>query len=146
MAKPIDYEVLAEVINAAVGEAVNSIYEVPSQTPASMAFDLEDIKTRLQLPEDVIVPMLRKFANTQGDAVVELQQLVDAGDFATLSDRAHTLKGVSASLGIVQVSELAAALDQGAKAGDLQAVQEKTPVLADALAAAIADIERVTKL
>ena len=61
--------------------------------------------------------MLRKFVPSQEDAVVQMQQALEAQDLASAERIAHTLKGVSASLGATDLPEQAELLEMLLRTG-----------------------------
>jgi PAS domain S-box-containing protein len=61
--------------------------------------------------------ILLKFRDNQKDALSQVRQAVVQGDQDTAVRLAHTLKGVSASLGAMRLHELAARVEAGLKGG-----------------------------
>jgi HPt (histidine-containing phosphotransfer) domain-containing protein len=51
--------------------------------------------------------------------MLELAQVLDAGDCARAAVIAHTLKGTAGTFGAKRMQELAAAIDQAARAGSV---------------------------
>jgi HPt (histidine-containing phosphotransfer) domain-containing protein len=71
----------------------------------------------------------------------QIQAIVEAADDATrLARAAHDLKGGSGNLGLFQIAELLARIEQLAKRGELQAVPELLAELPGVHAAAIAAV------
>lgn|GEM_PF-2421104 len=82
------------------------------------------------LPDDVIMPLLVKFASDYGSISTRLQRMTDDGDCDGVRELAHALKGVASSLGLTGISTQAADIERVAKAGDVEAVCELIPSLA----------------
>jgi two-component system sensor histidine kinase/response regulator len=61
--------------------------------------------------------MLRRYAELQRHVPAQIEAAMGSGDDATAERLAHTLKGVSGSIGAVAVQALAAALEQAMKDG-----------------------------
>ncbi len=145
--KPVNQEELAVAINKAVGETVNMIKEDTTEdTSSAPALDLEEVKARLMLPDDVINPLLTKFADQYSDVADRIQELVDKDDLAAVTELAHALKGVSGSLGMTDVSDHAAKIEVHSKAGDATAVVNLIPALTAQTNGAVAAIRDQTKI
>lgn len=87
--------------------------------------------------------LLRKFAAGQGRAVLDLRQALAAQDRETAERMAHTLKGVTGSLGLVLLQQQAEAMQHAIHRGESAALLE--PALAQLqtdLAATIAQLQR----
>ncbi len=89
--------------------------------------------------------LLRKFVDSQADALVRIRQALEAGDRATAERHAHTLKGVAGSLGASALQQAAATVEQGLREGDhepalrqpLQTLQALLAALVNALHSAM---------
>ena len=141
VAKPIDVEQLALAINKAIGEIVNMIVTDDKQTRAKSSLDIEEAKSRLGLSEDFIGRLLRKFASDYGDVAAQLEAFVAVPDLNATRELAHTLKGVTGTLGMPELSECASEIEIAAKSGDADAAAEKIRVLSGLVQAATASIE-----
>jgi HPt (histidine-containing phosphotransfer) domain-containing protein len=74
-------------------------------------------------------PLMPKFlANRQADVSV-LQVALAALDFDTLRMVSHNLKGVGGSYGFDRISEIAALIEQAAKASDASTIERELPGL-----------------
>ena len=80
--------------------------------------------------------LLRKFATGQGRAVLDLRQALQAQDRETAERMAHTLKGITGSLGLVMLQQQAEALQHAVHRG------ETTEVLEPALAQLQTDMDQ----
>ncbi len=88
-------------------------------TPPEAHFDLEETAARLGLPREVVVTLLGKFAEDYADASHQMTDLVADHAIEEATRLAHSIKGVSASLGATHVSDLSAGLEKKLKSGDL---------------------------
>ena len=94
----------------------------------------------MKLPEDVLIPMLRKFASNIGELAVKLSAMRVQGDFGAIQDEIHQLKGVAGSLGMYEILATATALDEAAKSSADAAVAAELEALTPLLAETAADI------
>lgn len=63
-------------------------------------------------------PLVPKFLEHRMAETVALAEHLAASDFEAVRRIAHTVKGVGGSYGFDRISEIAAVMEQGAKAGD----------------------------
>lgn len=80
--------------------------------------------TRFNGNVQVYQDFLREFLDALPTRIDELQVAYSSSDFDLLSSRAHNLKGVAGSLGVMQLSNLALKLDQQSNREDLQLIQK----------------------
>ena len=140
VSKPINRADLAIAINEAIGETVNIVAAL-EDTPAEEGnFDFDGICKRLGLPEDVIIELLNKFASDYAELPTRIQELVDGDDLDGVREVAHTLKGVSGSLGLLEISETASKIEMTAKTKNSVSVQEQIPILISATRDAVTAI------
>jgi CheY-like chemotaxis protein len=85
--------------------------------------------------------MLRKFVQSQEDAMLEIERALDAQDFETAERVAHTLKGVAGNLGATRLpqcaDQLEMALRTGAPEPQLSHAVEQTQLALEALIQAL---------
>jgi HPt (histidine-containing phosphotransfer) domain-containing protein len=84
--------------------------------------------------------MLRQYAEDQADTATALRAALAAGDAKTAERLAHTLKGVSATLGIKRPSEAAAVLEDRIRHDRLEGIDDDLTAMEEATAAVIAAI------
>ncbi|MBK7261953.1 MAG: Hpt domain-containing protein [Rubrivivax sp.] len=78
--------------------------------------------------------LLGLFIDTHGAEAAAMRQLLRAGDLGALAAHAHHLRGSAATLGLIEIETLAAALEQAAGGrGPTLPVPELSQTLADAL-------------
>ncbi len=142
--KPINQEELAVAMNKAMGETVNMIIEEESD-PVKISFNLDKVKSRLGLPEDVIISLLKKFAADYEDVAERILRMANDNDFDAVRELAHALKGVAGSLGMSEIAEQASQIEQGANANKSGLVQDKISKLATATREAVTAIEAQTE-
>lgn len=61
----------------------------------------------------------------------EIQAALESGDFETLRQRAHAIKGAAANLSAMPLSRAAAELEQAARRADAPACRNLIPAFAD---------------
>tara|TARA_R110000787_G_scaffold23762_3_gene67750 strand:+ start:167601 stop:170330 length:2730 start_codon:yes stop_codon:yes gene_type:complete len=143
--KPIDRVELATAINKAIGETVNmrDDRDITSKAPPSTAaYDLNAITKRLMLPKDVLSSLLLKFCTDYADAGTRLHALSEGDDPEAAADLAHDIKGVSATLGATDVSELAATIEKAFRNRETANVDTMLDMFSSALAETIKSIRR----
>ena len=109
IAKPVDVEVLYTSIAQCLG-----IDRMPGPLPALQGIDEKNdildcaaAVARLGGNTQLFERLLQRFAEEQTNIVTQLQANFDAGDIARLVLQAHTLKGLSATIGAQHVREIA---------------------------------------
>ncbi len=103
-------------------------------------FDLDEALERLMLPRDVLVPMLQKFTADYAEVGATLRGHVDAGETETAADLAHSVKGVSGSLGMTRLHTVSATLEKRLRDGDVAGIEADVDAFDDALSRATAKI------
>jgi len=157
--KPIDPDFLYRTVLAFAGQRVvprSSAANEPPREPqatesASSEFteiagvDTADGLHRVGGNLRLYRAMLRQYAEDQADTPSDLRAALAAGDAKTAERLAHTLKGVSATLGIKEASEAAAVVEDCIRHGrlegidgDVAALQQKTEAVIAAIRAALA--------
>lgn len=140
VSKPINRADLAIAINDAVGETVNIVATQENEPAKNSNFDFDEIRERLGLPEDVIIELLNKFASDYAEIPTRIKELADGDDLEGVREVAHSLKGVSGSLGLLEISESASKIELTAKAKNTVSVQEQIPILISATRDAVTAI------
>jgi len=117
----------------ATGEASTPLSPAIDNAPKDSAFDLSDTAARLGLDEAMVIQFLNNFWDRYGAAGDELQTALRIGDLSTVASLAHSLKGVSGSLGADRIYETSAALEDVSIDGDDAAAATLIDELRDAL-------------
>ena len=79
-----------------------------------------DVKTglsRMMGKHPLYLTMLRKYVEGQSNCIVLIKTALAAGDMATAQRAAHTLKGVSGTIGATDIPQLADAVENAIQAG-----------------------------
>lgn len=115
ISKPFDTKDLHRMIETYVqrsAEPVNIIPEKKQTNDDALMLDVKEALLRFDNNVQNYQEFLREYIELLPGKVEEFQSNISAEDFETLSQNAHKLKGVSASLGAMQLSRLANNLDQ----------------------------------
>ncbi len=121
ISKPIQPEVLWQALLKWIPARLPSSVVSPStiDTPAVPApifniagIDAINAQRRLLGNTDLYASLLRKFCNTQGDMPQAIRLAIDLEDWATAQRHAHSIKGISLSIGANSLAQDALLLEQ----------------------------------
>lgn len=87
-------------------------------------WDREATLLRFNNKEQMLEKIVAKYIDTAPKTIAELEQSIDHADEQSVKAGAHTLKGMSATVGAVQVAELSANLEATALDIDTEARQQ----------------------
>jgi CheY-like chemotaxis protein len=144
--KPIDPDLLYRTVLAFAGQRVvpragAALREAAAAEPTGIAgVDIADGLHRVGGNERLYHAMLRQYADDQADTATALRAALAAADMKTAERLAHTLKGVSATLGIKRPSEAAAVVEDRIRHGRLGGIEADLAAVEEATAAVIAAI------
>jgi HPt (histidine-containing phosphotransfer) domain-containing protein len=148
--KPIDPDLLYRTVLAFAGQRVVPRASAASEGPAIEAasseltaiagVDTADGLHRVGGNERLYRAMLRQYADDQADTPAALRAALTAADMNTAERLAHTLKGVSATLGIKRPSEAAAIVEDRIRHGRLEEIEDDLMAMEQATGAVIAGI------
>ena len=121
LAKPFEVEHVLRMLkyrSDAIEAAVSKI-EIPHPAEISITdvLDFQIGVKRIGGDLEVYWELLNDFIDELPDKIDKIQQFYDAKDLDALARAAHNLKGVSANLGILQLSKYADRLDKQTTAG-----------------------------
>ncbi len=102
--------------------------------------NLREVMERLGGNEALLVKLLRKFADSYRDTRQALVKSLDDGNFEESHRVVHSIKGVSANLGISAVYRKSIALEQLLKEGKCDARSPETSDFLDELDAVLAQL------
>ena len=148
--KPIDPDLLYRTVLAFAGHRVVPRAGVASEAPATEAasveltaiagVDIADGLHRVGGNLRLYRAMLQQYAEDQAETPAALRAALAAGDVKTAERLAHTLKGVSATLGIKPASEAGAVVEDRIRHGRLEGIEDDLVALEEATGAVIAAI------
>ena len=128
ISKPFNTTELFQVINSHVGKASK---HTATQNVQGMEFEDGNSLINIQaaLPRfgndiQTYQEFLDEFIQTLPDKMKRFRVMFDSGDYKSLSANAHNLKGVSASLGAMQLSVSASKLDKQSRDGEASRIEE----------------------
>ena len=148
VAKPIDVDdmiaTLTRLVPALAGAAGNGAAppgataaatpEVPASLPG---IDLAAALHRFGGDYGAFLALLKRFENSQGDAVEETRRLLAAGQAQQAAQLLHRVCGVAANLGATHVASLAGAAEKALKAAPPQATASLLQQLENAMSEVI---------
>jgi PAS domain S-box-containing protein len=109
--------VLQRWLNREPSEAPGPGDDGPNTTPAEPVFDPEALVGALDGDREAALEIVAEFLGDAPRQAVELRRTLEAGDVEEASNRAHALKGASASVGAQALRALAARLEETARGG-----------------------------
>ncbi len=92
-------------------------------SPAAPVFDRAGMLERLMHDEDLAKTVAETFLKDLPEQIEALKGFLDAADIAAAERRAHAIKGAAASVGGEALCEVAIAMENAGKAGDLAAAR-----------------------
>lgn len=151
IAKPIDARDVKMKIIKWVGATVLS--DIVENVPAiktltneeTTAVDVSAVASRLMLPEDLVRKMLLKFCRDYADAPEKISLFVHNGDLAAAQDLAHSIKGVSGTLGIDDVNQQFGQLEADIKDGTFDATEWSGEALTTTFKRVVSNIENTVE-
>jgi two-component system, sensor histidine kinase and response regulator len=161
VAKPIDIEQLLSTLTRLAPHAIagHGTGAAPAPAPAAGA-PLPDQSRQSNLPElpgidlaaalprmdgdfGALASLLRRFIQSQGDAVAEVRELLAAGLQQQAGQVLHRLRGVAANLGAGEVAQLTAQAEAALLEGHPEQLDERLAALHGALATVAAGAHRL---
>lgn len=126
LSKPLDIEELEEII-IDVSKVNDLSYRRsdPKRTNHSVVLDIESAVHRLGGDQETYKEILGEFIHSLPIKFCELKDKFLSKEWDQLSDRAHNLKGLSASIGAMRLSRIAKELDQLVSESMLASVGQK---------------------
>ncbi|HDG98015.1 MAG TPA: Hpt domain-containing protein [Desulfobacterales bacterium] len=91
--------------------------------------NLEELSSNLGLEKEDYLELLELLVSTGTQDINTLKEAVAANDADRAAKAAHSLKGATANLGLMDLSELARQAEMQAKQGTLQGIEEKIEAL-----------------
>lgn len=79
--------------------------DTTSATDDTNYYDLEEVKARLMLPEDVLFSLVQRFVDSYSNVASDIVDLVAKDNFKEAAEKAHSAKGVSGSIGATALYE-----------------------------------------
>lgn len=89
----------------------------------------DDAGTEIVTIDASFEPLIPRFMTNRKKEVVTMQEALAAKDFETVRKVAHGMKGAGGSYGFDRISEMAAAIEQAAKAGNSSSIEHDLSVL-----------------
>ncbi|BCG64345.1 MAG: two-component system, sensor histidine kinase and response regulator [Methyloprofundus sp.] len=114
--------IMTESVASAAKETITEEEELP-------IFDYAAMSERLMDDKDLIQVIADAFLSDMPVQIKQLHDFVQANDLAQATAQAHKIKGASANVGGMVLSNLALAMEQAGKAGDMPSLQQHLTTL-----------------
>lgn len=133
----------ADTVSPMEEPAISSEDQTIEQSDAPV-LDVENTLERLMVPRPIFIDLLNSFKDSYTNAVGDIQAMIDAGTREDAERQAHSLKGVSGSLGAEQVHQTAAAIEMAIQENRDDDTAAGLAVLADQIAQVMDVIEKLS--
>jgi CheY-like chemotaxis protein/HPt (histidine-containing phosphotransfer) domain-containing protein len=139
ISKPFNTESLFQLIESYVSQSKPPVLKKENQGTTShdkqTILDVQEALPRFSKDVEFYRDFLNEFIDGLPQRIEQFRAIFLSGDYKALSDKAHNLKGISASMGAKQLSHLSQKLDQISQDGNPLVIQ-----------AALEEIEKHTLL
>jgi two-component system sensor histidine kinase/response regulator len=145
LTKPIRTAALLEALDKIARrqpETADTAHAAPSQ-PANDAIDLAVALERLDGDRDLFEELVQVFRNECPNVIEEMRQAIGQGDAKTLERSAHGLKGSSAQLGGLAVSQIAMQIEKMARSGNVESSRDYFKILQNELDRLFSGLESI---
>ncbi len=126
--KPFNTEQLFQLIDFYVNKSSLPTLSKESQDTEKVdeliVLDIQSALPRFGKSLQAYQEFLKEFMDDLPEKIDQFRTVFLSGNYHTLADNAHNLKGISASMGAMQLSHLSHILDQTSQAGDLLQIQQ----------------------
>ncbi|RLA05840.1 MAG: hypothetical protein DRQ47_00100 [Gammaproteobacteria bacterium] len=110
---------------------------------SALIFDHAAINKRLLGKTEIVIKIARVFVEDMAIQLAKLDPLVQAGNFEPIKLQAHKIKGSSANMAALQMSEMAKAMEMAAKDSNIEKITELHPKLLQSFTALKQEFEAV---
>lgn len=130
--------------NPATKDAEHSVSaSLPIRPSPRSVIDYDAALERCAGSQEVLVMVLDEFARSTERVEQELDALVKSMSFDDLARLSHSLKGSSANIGASELASKASTLEEGAKKGMPEGMEETVRSIADSMRAVRTEIDRI---
>ncbi|MDR1531049.1 MAG: response regulator [Clostridiales bacterium] len=149
LAKPIEITKLNEMVEKWIPREKRVKAEAAERETDTLDFKLDGVDTARGLAlsggsRDAYVDMLKLYCRDAGERMDILSQPPE-GDLLLFTTHVHALKGASANIGALEVSEKAALLEEAGRRGDREKIKEHLSSFRGMLVTLMACIREVTQ-
>jgi len=127
IAKPFDTKKLISTVETLVNPSMSAKgedFDGPAIVKGAKLLDIDGALPRFSHDVEHYREFINEFFDLLSEKIEGFQTAFDSNDFEAISKQAHNLKGVSASLGAMQISDLARQLDEHSQSMHMEKVQE----------------------
>lgn len=142
--KPLDKEALRRAIDQ-IEASMAATHAVPPEADAAgdRLIDLALVRRRFYDDFTLLREIFGMYLEDAPARLKSIEAALTAGDSAAASKAAHSLKGISGSVGSQRLSDAALALERAGRAGDLAAARDSLPLIKELLAQTILEIREI---
>ena len=130
LAKPIDARELAAVVHKWLPHTHTHHDSLPvpeGETATAAIFNHQELLSRLLGNEELVTKVTTIFRRATAKLLPQLAASLEQKDMATILQVTHTLKGSAGNTGAETIQHLALEMENSAKAGNLQEIQQRLP-------------------
>ena len=109
--------------------AATGVSTVGHAAPHSLVFDRAALLERMMNDAELVQSVIEDFLRDTPRQIATLREYLDAGNVSGVERQAHTIKGTSATVSGETLRAVAFAMEQAAKAGNLDGVRALLPEL-----------------
>jgi HPt (histidine-containing phosphotransfer) domain-containing protein len=103
----------------------------------------KELAENLGIEEEEYIELLELFVETTASNLDRLQSGLVAGDSGAVSEAAHTIKGASANLGLMEIAESAKGIEERARQNNLEGAGDAAEIIRGACEQLVAELSAV---
>lgn len=142
--KPLDKEALRKALSQVeTGMASDVMGSAGEERPGNRLIDLTQVRRRFFDDLTLLREVFRMYMEDAPQRLRAVQEGLAAGDATAMSKAAHSLKGISGSVGSLPLSEAALVLEKAGRAGDLATARNGLPKVETLLEQTLTEIREI---
>ncbi len=93
--------------------------------------DFTEMGARLGLEKEEFIELVDIFVSSADEDIQKLRDALETGNISAAAEAAHSLKGSSGNMGFKNISDTAARIEQNARKGNIDCLEESTALLSE---------------
>lgn len=93
--------------------------------------DFTEMGARLGLEKEEFIELVDIFVSSADEDIQKLRDALETGNISAAAEAAHSLKGSSGNMGFKNISDTAARIEQNARKGNIDGLEESTTLLSE---------------
>lgn len=93
--------------------------------------DFTEMGARLGLEKEEFIELVDIFVSSADEDIQKLRDALETGNISAAAEAAHSLKGSSGNMGFKNISDTAARIEQNARKGNIDGLEESTALLSE---------------